>query len=111
MKALKGLVAFLGLLLVIGLGVLGYGLYTKAHVKGTGAGVVAATRSALVLPDEFGTIPVPLPAGSRIEQMSAVGERVVLRLSGGGPERLLVIDPVHGKVVGLFVLSPEPSVR
>jgi hypothetical protein len=110
MKALKGLVAFLGLLLVIGLGVLGYGLYTKAHVKGAGAGAAAAVGSAPVL-TEFGTVQVPLPAGSKIEQMSTAGERVVLRLSGGGPERLLVIDPGQGRIAGQFVLTPEPSVR
>jgi hypothetical protein len=112
MKALKGLVAFLGLLLVIGLGVLGYGLYTKAHIKGSGSATAAASaRSAPAAVAEFGTVQIPLPAGSRVEQMTAVGDRVVLRLSGAGPERLLVIDPAQGKVAGAFVLTPEPSVR
>ncbi|MDO8605182.1 MAG: hypothetical protein Q7R40_01480 [Phaeospirillum sp.] len=110
MKALKGLVAFLGLLLVVGLGVLGYGLYTNAHLKGAKAGA-AAPSSPPATTAEFGTVQIPLPAGSRIEQMIGVGDRVVLRLVGGGPEKLLVIDPGQGRVAGAFVLAPEPAVR
>ena len=108
MKALKGLVAFLGLLLVIGLGVLGYGLATKAHLKGSGT---SANKPAAASASDFGAVQIPLPAGSRIEQMTAVGDRVVLRVSGGGPDRILVLDPAQGRVAGSFVLSPEPAVR
>ncbi len=110
MKALKGLVAFLGLLLVVGLGLLGYGLYSKTHVKGAGTPVTAST-SWTAPPAEFGTVQVPLPAGTRIEQMVASGDRVVLRLAGGGPDRLLVIDPGLGRVAGAFVFTPEPAAR
>ena len=110
MKALKGLVAFLGLLLVIGLGVLGYGLATKAHLKGS-ATSANANKPAAAAASDFGAVQIPLPAGSRIEQMSTIGERVVLRISGGGPERVLVLDPAQGRVAGSFVLSPEPAVR
>ena len=110
MKALKGLVAFLGLLLVIGLGVLGYGLATKAHLKGA-AGSTAAAKTTVSSASDFGAVQIPLPAGSRVEQMTTVGDRVVLRITGGGPERVLVLDPALGRVTGSFVLSPEPAVR
>lgn len=110
MKALKGLVAFLGLLLVVGLGALGYGLYSNAHLKKAGPAVTASTATAPSTA-EFGSVRVPLPAGSRVEQMIGVGDRVVLRLTGGGPEQLLVIDPGQGRIVGGFVLTPEPAVR
>ncbi len=106
MKAVKALVAFLGVLLVVGLGVLIYGLSTKAHLKGGGA----ATASAGVVA-EFGSVTVPVPVGSRIEQMVVAGGNVVLRLTGGGPERVVVLDPAQGKVVGSFALAPEPAVR
>lgn len=109
MKALKGLVAFLGLLLVIGLGVLGYGLATKAHLKG--AGPSANAKPAAPSSSDFGAVQIPLPAGSRMEQMTVAGDRVVLRIAGGGPERVLVLDPAQGRVVGSFILSPEPAVR
>jgi len=108
MKALKGLVAFLGLLLVAGLALLGYGLYSKSHVKGSPAAAMetSATETGTAV---FGTVQVSLPAGTRVEQMLGVGDRVVLRLAGGGPDRLLVIDPGRGRVAGAFVLAPEPA--
>lgn len=109
MKAIKGLVAFLGLLLVVGLGVLGYGLYTKAHQKGSAVAFTGPVQPVKVA--EFGTVAVPVPAGARIEQMAVAGERVVLRLTGAGPERVVVLDPGLGKVTGAFVLAPEPAVR
>ena len=78
MKALKGLVVFLGLLLVVGLGVLGYGLSTKAHLKGANT-VAAKSSTVTVTATDFGAISIPLPAGSHLEQMVAAGDRVVLR--------------------------------
>ncbi len=105
MRAIKGLVVFLGVLLLAGLGLLGYGLYSKAPVKGTPSAASVAPVA------DFGQLAVPVPAGSRIEQMMVAGERVVLRLSGGGPERILVLDPGQGKVAGGFVLTPEPAIR
>lgn len=109
MRAIKGLVVFLGVLLLAGLGVLGYGLYSKAPGKGTPSAI--SGRAATVSVPEFGQLAVPVPAGSRVEQMVVAGERVVLRLSGGGPERILVLDPGQGKVAGGFVLTPEPAIR
>lgn len=106
MKAIKALVLFLGLLLVAGLGLLGYGLFAKKAPK---AG--ASHISGGIVASEFGTMSVPVPAGSRIEQITSAGERIVVRLSGPGPERLLVIDPAQGRVSGSFVLTPEPAVR
>jgi hypothetical protein len=105
MRAIKGLVVFLGVLLVAGLGLLGYGLYAK---KPPNKGMSPAPAGVTA---EFGAVSVPVPAGSRIEQMTSAGERVVLRLSGPGPEHLLVVDPAQGRVVGSFVLIPEPAVR
>ncbi|OAN50518.1 hypothetical protein A6A04_18160 [Paramagnetospirillum marisnigri] len=109
MKAIKALVVFLGILLMAGLGLMGYGLFAKkAQYKGMAAPAPAASAPASA---DFGTVAIPVPAGSRIEQVTAAGERVVLRLSGAGPDRLLVLDPAQGRVVGGFVLAPEPQVR
>lgn len=114
MRAVKALVAFLGVLLVAGLALLGYGLYTKAPSKGT-AGASAPTStvtfSAATSAAEFGRIAVPVPAGSRVEQMVVVGDQLVLRLTGTGGERVLVLDPAHGRAAGEFILTPEPAVR
>ncbi|NFV80296.1 hypothetical protein [Magnetospirillum aberrantis] len=100
-KAIKALVAFMGVLLVAGLAVLGWGLSNTA-------GKVGKPRPAATVSDasDFGAVVVPVPAGSRIEQTLVAGERVVVRLSGGG-DRLLVLDPATGRVAGSFVLTPE----
>jgi hypothetical protein len=103
MKAIKGLVIFMGVLLLAGLGLLGYGLMTKTHHKGMAAPGANAT--------DFGQVSVPVPAGARIEQMTAASDRVILRLSGTGPERIMVLDPASGRVTGSFALTPEPQVR
>lgn len=106
-KAIKALVAFMGVLMVIGLAVLGWGLMNVkngAKSKPASAALSATTATAT---EQFGTLAVPVPAGSRIEQTLVVGERVVLRLSGAGGERLLVLDPAEGKVAGTFILAPE----
>lgn len=103
MKALKALVVFMGVLLVAGLGLLGWGLYSQAGKmasKGRQPAVVAVGT-------DFGAIAVPLPAGARIDQMMAAGERVVLRVTGGGPDRLVVLDPQAGTVAGTFVIAVE----
>lgn len=100
-KAIKALVAFMGVLLVAGLAVLGWGLSNTAGKAGKPRPVAVVASGA-----DFGTINVLVPAGSRIEQTQVVGDRLVLRLSGGA-ERLLVLDPLNGSVAGSFVLTPE----
>jgi len=104
-KAIKALVAFMGVLIVAGLGLLGYGLMTTKN----GAKPRAATSAALstVAVEDFGAVTVPVPAGARVEQTLVAGERVVLRLGGAGGERILVLDPAAGTVAGSFVLVPE----
>lgn len=101
-KAIKALVAFMGILLVAGLAVLGWGLSNTS--KSVGKAKPAAAVSAV---GDFGAVAVPVPAGARVEQTLVVGERVVLRLNGAGGERLLVLDPASGTVAGSFVLTPE----
>lgn len=103
MKAIKGLVLFMTLLLVAGLGLLGYGLYNKAGQLGKGGGVA----DAAIPGQQFGTVGVPLPAGAKVDQVLVAGGRVVLRVTGGGPERLVVLDPAEGAIAGSFVFSPE----
>jgi hypothetical protein len=97
MKALKTLVAVMSLLIVAGLGLLGWGLIhgrERAPTGGAAAGYATA---------------VPLPAGARVEQVLAAGERVVLRIAGPGGERLVVLDPAAGRVVGRFDLAPATA--
>lgn len=99
MKAIKALVIFMGLLIVAGLAVLGWGLSNQT-AKSTPTRV--ATEGA-----RFGTVEIAVPAGMKVEQTLVAGERVVLRLTGGAGERFVVLDPADGTVAGSFVLRPE----
>lgn len=103
-KAIKALVAFMGVLLIAGLAVLGWGLSNTSKSVGKAKPAVLGVATA---GEAFGTLAVPVPAGARVEQTLVVGERLVVRLSGAGGERLLVLDPAEGKVAGSFVLTPE----
>ncbi len=109
MKAIKILVAGMSLLLVVGLGLLGYGLYGKSRGKSTNVSVSSTASTASV--QDFGTVVLPVPMGTRLEQTLTTGERVILRLSHEGSERLLVLDPTTGTVSGSFILTPEVPVR
>ena len=113
MKALKVLVIFMTVLLVAGLGLVGYGVVNRApHGKpGPAAAGVTANSGPVEEARDFGAVEVPVAAGAHIEQMAVAGDRVVLRVSGAGPERLIVLDPAIGRVAGSFVLAPQPPQR
>jgi Na+(H+)/acetate symporter ActP len=40
------------------------------------------------------------PAGTAIAGIGAVHDRLAVQLRGGGPDRVLLVDPVSGAVVG-----------
>lgn len=107
MKAIKALVAFMGVLLIAGLALLGWGLYSQAGKMAT-----KSKPRSVAAADDFGAVAVPVPAGARIDQVLVAGDRLVLRLAGAGAERLVVLDPASGAVAGSFVLTPEaPAAR
>lgn len=123
MRAIKAIVIFMGLLLVAGLGLLGYGLYSKAGklskapadqtaaapaaapVASSGAAPEAASADAGR--GAFGEQTVTLPPGSRVETMSSTASRVILHVAGPQGSRLVVVDPVTGGVTGTLILTPE----
>lgn len=117
MKALKALVIGMGLLIVAGLGGLGWGLYRNTHRAAPVAAPVAALPSVPVPAEPlasataehgFFTVDVPVPEGARLEQVGEAGGRLVLRLSGGEGDRLVLIDPASGRVTGTVTLVPRP---
>ncbi len=82
MRALKVLVVVMGVLIV------------------AGVVVVVATIAQRMNPAKLAA-PAPLdePVGTRIAQISAAGDRVVLLLQGGGPDRVAVLDLRTGHVI------------
>lgn len=107
MQAIKALVITMSVLLVAGLALLGYGMYSKA--RKLSAPAEPAPLAAAAPPAAgaaFGNVPVTLAPGARIEEMTAVGPRLALRIAEGESQRILVLDPATGMVAGAFLLSP-----
>jgi hypothetical protein len=82
MRALKILVVVMGVMIIAGVVILGVTV-----VRRMSPAPLAASA------------PLDEPAGTHIAQVSASGDRVVLLLQGGGPDRLVVLDLRNGAVV------------
>ncbi len=81
MRALKILVVVMAVMIVAGVVMLGVTVTTRMS---------APKLAQAALLDE--------PAGTHIVQISAAGDRVVVLLQGGGPDRLAVLDLRTGLV-------------
>lgn len=99
MKALKILVISMGLLIVIGLGFVGYGL-TRGKPHSAPAAIQAAADPGA---PPF-ALQYPAPKGAKLEQVLVAGDRVVLRYSGAEGDRLLFLDPHTGLSAGTILL-------
>lgn len=67
-----------------------------------------ARRTLAPAPVEGGVADVRLaePPGTRIAGASGPPEAVVLRLEGGGPDRVVVVDSRSGRTLGRIGLAP-----
>ena len=104
MKALKILVISMGLLIVIGLGLVGYGLTRKTPRPGAVATPGASEVSAPTAPFVF---QYPAPKGTKLDQVLADGDRVVLHYSSVDGDRLVFIDSHTGRLTGTVFLPPD----
>ncbi len=91
MRVLKLAVVVMGVLIVVGVVAL-----VTILVQRVG-GLAASPVAVASLVDE--------PAGTHIVGTSAAGDRVVLQLQGGGPDRVVVVDLKSGRVVGRVGLA------
>ena len=108
MQPLKGLVIGMGVLIVIGMSLLVYGLVREF---GGEDDAPAATASDPASPRAatFGEIDVSLPAGCRIIEMQPAETRLFLRLEGAEScPGILVIDLASGSELGRINLRPAP---
>jgi hypothetical protein len=89
MRGLQAAGILMGVLIVVGVGVIGTTLVRRLGAPAPGA-------VALVL-DE--------PAGSRMMAATATGDRLAVLLQGGGPDRIVLVDPRTGVVAGRVGLA------
>jgi len=98
MRALKILVAVMGVMLVVGLAVVVATIIHRATQRQTPVVASAATG--------FGHATVTLPAGARVLEMRDAGGRLVLRLQrADGSETLIFLDPATGAEIGTIDLK------
>jgi hypothetical protein len=86
MRFLKVLTIGMGVLIVVATTVLV--ILIARRIGGVGPG----PASVAVLLDE--------PAGTRIAGIASAGDRLAVRLQGGGSDRVVLVDPRTGAVAG-----------
>lgn len=106
MQGLKALVIGMGILIVIGMIILVYGLVQKASdpdFSFFGDGKKAAAPSSDTAPDAapFGDITVRLPTGCRVDGMQADNGKLFVLVGPEGPcTQIIAIEPATGRILG-----------
>ncbi len=88
MRVMLAAVIAMGVLIVLGVATLAVTVVRRLSVS--------PVQAALVL-DE--------PAGTRMQGITAAGDRLAVLLQGGGPDRVLLLDPRSGQVSGRVGLA------
>lgn len=103
MRALKILVAAMGVMLVLGVAVVIATIAYRAIHQSAPVAVLAPAGGVR----GFGSTTVKLPPGAKVAEMRSVGPRLVLRLDRpDGSEVLLVLDADTGTALGTIDLRP-----
>ena len=95
MKAVKIAVLVMGILILLGTAVI-IGTVIK---RATSGGSVASG------PDKAFVSLLDEPAGTSIAAIAPLNDRMAVHLRGGGPDRVLLIDPATGTVTGRISLA------
>jgi len=128
MTAVKGVVIFMGLLIVTLMGLIIYGFYQKAQnpdfkffADNDAKPQITATTPAFDAPaaptaqvpaqasaTSFGEVSLDLPANARVVSASADGHRLVMVIArdGQNADLVAVIDMTTGKVLGRVKTTP-----
>jgi hypothetical protein len=56
-------------------------------------------------PHAMATATLDEPAGTRIVGVAGIGDRLALVLQGGGPDRVVLVDPANGRRLGALALA------
>ena len=92
-RLLKAVVIVLGVMIVLGMTILAVEIFRRIGSGGDSGGLATAT--------------VPLPAGSRVLDMSGEGDALSLLVEGpDGVQRVVTVDRRTGAVLGTLTLAP-----
>lgn len=98
MRALQGLVIGMGVLIVVALALVAYGLVGRFSGDDGPA-------------EGFGDVALATPAGCVIAAASTEGNRLVLRLGGAaerGCQQVVVVGLDNGRILGRVTATPQP---
>ncbi|MCH7544417.1 MAG: hypothetical protein IIB65_12365 [Proteobacteria bacterium] len=115
MQALKTLVIVLGVVIVAGIAVIGVTIYHRATNPVNSPVPDSPKPAAKPAPKPatepgfgpgFGRVVLELPPGSRVVEMTAEDDRLILRLRlADGGRQILILDMATGKRLGTFELK------
>ena len=91
MRALKILVAVMGVLIVVGTATLAVLLVRRAGGDAVPSAAAPSTSALLRQLDE--------PSGTVIAAIALNADRLAIHLRGGGPDRVVLVDPRNGATV------------
>lgn len=107
MQALKALVIFMGVLIVVGMGILAYGISVKFGQKVEEEAAASATPRAAASMPWPGDVTVVVPAGARVAETIVAEGRMIVRIAlPDGGQRFIVVDLVGGRQLGAVELTP-----
>ncbi len=93
MRALKIATIAMGVLIVLGTTVVVVTVVKRTMFRPAG------------IPDRPFATTLDEPAGTTIAGIASVRDRLAVQLRGGGLERVVVVDPITGEVVGRISLA------
>ncbi len=106
MQILKALVVIMGVLILAGFTYLGVELYKRMSDPNRASLTGPATTTTVI--DRPAEVTLDVPAGARIGEMLAVGNRVLFKVTlPQGPDRLYLIDPRTGAVTATVIAGPS----
>jgi len=129
MRALKALVVIMGVIIVVGIIVVGVTIFNRLSKPATPVVAAAPAASSVPTPTptptvslpigtplpqqfdrKFGDVTLSIPAGARVSDFSASGDRLVLRVVMPDQEqRLIVVDLLSGTLLGTIKLTTGAS--
>ncbi|HJS88174.1 MAG TPA: hypothetical protein VJ779_22210 [Acetobacteraceae bacterium] len=98
MRALKTATVVMGVLILAGTAVLIATIIKRQTAPAPAAGFVPSAASIALTLHE--------PAGSQITGLAASGDALAVSIHGGGPDRIVLIDPRTGEARGRITLAP-----
>jgi hypothetical protein len=107
MQGLKILVIVLGVLIVVSMGLLGWGFYNRLAHRTAPTDADTAPPGKGRASAEFGEVRVELPAGCTVVEMRPHADRLYLRTGPVGLcERIVVVDAGSGRILGTILVKP-----